>query len=283
MNGENTSLRNRSFDDIAGYEISPAGLDTGGNPSPVWLYEASGNYFDVLGIQPYLGRFFHGSDEHGPNSAPYIVLSYAYWRSHFQGDTGVVGRVVQLNRHPYSILGVAPHGFRGAELFFAPDFWVPVVNQQQVEGWSGLDERGARGIWLVGHLKAGITRAQATADLNSVAAYLAKSYPKEDAAMSFSLARPGLIGDTLGRLVRAFVTGLMLLAVLILLAACANLGSLFAARAADRSREIALRLALGSSRRRILRQLLIEAVQISLVGGAAGLLGSVMLLRWLSA
>ena len=79
--------------------------------------EASGNYFDVLGIQPYLGRFFQRSDEHGPNSAPYIVLSYAYWHTHFQDDPGVVGRIVQVNKHPFTILGVAPPEFRGTLLF----------------------------------------------------------------------------------------------------------------------------------------------------------------------
>ena len=275
--------RNRSFDGLIAYDINTAGLDTGGSPSPVWLYEASGNYFDVLGVQPYLGRFFHSSDEHGPNSAPYIVLGYDYWQSHFKGDRGVVGRSVQMNKHPYTILGVAPPQFRGTELYFNPDFWVPIVNAEQVAGESDLEARDARGTWLVGRLKAGVTTAQAVSDLNSIAAYLGKTYPKLDGQASFSLVRPGLLGNMLGRPVRAFVTGLMLLAGLILLAACANLGSLFAARAADRSKEIALRLALGSSRKRILRQLLTEAVMVSLIGGTVGLLGGVALLRWLSA
>ena len=275
--------RNRSFDGLIAYDIDTAGLDTGGSPSPVWLYEASGNYFDVLGVQPYLGRFFHSTDERGPNSAPYIVLGYAYWQSHFKGDRGVVGRSVQLNKHPYTILGVAPPQFRGTELYFRPDFWVPIVNDQQVAGESDLEARDSRGTWLVGRLKAGVTPAQAVSDLNSIAAYLGKTYPKEEGQASFSLVRPGLLGNMLGRPVRAFVTGLMLLAGLILLAACANLGSLFASRAADRSKEIALRLALGSSRKRILRQLLTEAVLVSMVGGTAGVLGGVALLRWLSA
>ena len=275
--------RNRSFDGLIAYDIDTAGLDTGGSPSPVWLYEASGNYFDVLGVQPYLGRFFHSTDERGPNSAPYIVLGYAYWQSHFKGDRGVVGRSVQLNKHPYTILGVAPPQFRGTELYFRPDFWVPIVNDQQVAGESDLEARDSRGTWLVGRLKAGVTPAQAVSDLNSIAAYLGKTYPKVEGQASFSLVRPGLLGNMLGRPVRAFVTGLMLLAGLILLAACANLGSLFASRAADRSKEIALRLALGSSRKRILRQLLTEAVLVSMVGGTAGVLGGVALLRWLSA
>ena len=276
--------RNRSFDDLAAYSIDQAGLDAGENSSRAWVYEVSGNYFDVLGIRPYLGRFFHGSDEHGPNSAPYIVLPYAYWHSHFQDDRGVVGRVVQLNKHPFTILGIAPPEFHGTIVFLSPDLFVPLVNQEQVEGWTGLNARGRHWVHLaMGHLKAGIAPAQAITDLNSIGAYLEKTYPKDDSQMTFSLARPGLYGDSLGRPVRAFLAGLMLLSGLILLAACANLGSLFAARAADRSREVALRLALGSSRSRILRQVFCEAVLISLIGGGLGLWGSIALLHGLSA
>ena len=276
--------RNRSFEDLAAYNVAAVGLDTGNNPSSAWILEVTGNYFDALGIQPYLGRFFHGSDEHGSNSAPYIVLTYAFWHSHFQDDRGVVGRVVQLNKHPFTILGVAPPEFGGTLVFVFPDFWVPIVNQEQVEGVNVLNARGKRGILMVlGHLKAGVTPSQAVADLNSIGSYLEKTYPKDDGQMTFSLTRPGLAGDWLGRPLRAFLTGLVLLAGLILLAACANLGSLFAARAADRSREVALRLALGATRIRILRQLFTEAVLISLIGGTAGLWCSVVLLRGLSA
>jgi predicted permease len=275
--------RNRSFDDVAAWAISQAGLDTGKDPSNVWEYETSGNYFDTLRIQPYLGRFFHASDEHGPNSAPYVVLSYAYWHSHFQDDPGVVGRVVRLNKHPVTILGVAPPGFPGTVLFFASDIFVPMVNHEQLSGEKILDARADHWMFeLVGHLKPGVTPAQATADLNSVDSYLKKSYPKEEGNESYTLARPGLHGDYLGRPMRAFLAGLMLLSGLILLAACANLGSLFAARAADRSREVALRLALGSSRNRILRQLFTESVLLSLAGGVAGLTASILLLHQLS-
>ena len=275
--------RNRSFDGLVAYNISQAGLDSGKNASRAWVYDVSWNYFDVLEIQPYLGRVIHASDEHGPNSAPCIVLTYAYWHSHFQDDRGVVGRSVQLNKHSFKIVGVTPPGFRGSVLIFSPDFFVPIINQEQVDGTNLLNDRGNR--WLgsvMGRLKAGVTPAQAIADLNSIGSYLEKTYPKEDAQMSFTLAREGLPGDVFGRALEAFLTGLMLLAGLILLAACANLGSLFAARAADRSREVALRLALGAGRTRILRQLFTEALLISLMGGAAGLWGSVVLLHWLS-
>src|SRR5262249_22497505 len=133
----------------------------------------------------------------------------------------------------------------------------------------------------IGHLKAGVTPVQAIADLNSVGSWLAETYPKDNASVRFTLARPAL--HRLGTEITAFVAGLMLLAALILLAACANLGSLFAARASDRAREVALRLALGASRGRILQQLLTEAVLISLMGGSIGLFSSVALLRMLSA
>ncbi len=274
--------RNRSFDGLAAYNFSSAGLDTGQNLSSAWVCEVSGNYFDILGIQPYLGRVIHAADEQGPNSAPYIVLTYAYWHSHFQDDRGVVGRTVQLNKHPFTILGVTPPGFRGTILFFWPDFFVPIINQEQVDGWNGLNDRGNRWVGsIVGHLKAGATPEQAIADLNSIGSYLEKTYPKEDSQMRFIVGREGLPGVAFGRAIKAFLAGLMLLAGLILLAACANLGSLFAARAADRSREVALRLALGAGRTRILRQLFTEALLISVMGGALGLWGSVMLLHWL--
>jgi predicted permease len=168
-------------------------------------------------------------------------------------------------------------------VFFNPGFFVPMVNQEQVEGENDLEARGKRWVFMtMGHLKAGVSPAQAIADLNSIGSYLEKTYPKDDDQRTFTLARPSLYGDYLGRPVRAFMTGLMLLAGLILLAACANLGSLFAARAAGRSREVALRLALGASRTRILRQLFTEAVVLSLMGGAVGLWGSVVLLSGLS-
>ncbi|MBI4472242.1 MAG: ABC transporter permease [Acidobacteria bacterium] len=276
--------RNQSFDGLAAFNVVQAGLDTGANPSSVWVVEASGNYFDVLRLQPHLGRFFHGSDENGPNTAPYIVLSYAYWHSRFQDDPGVIGRTVLLNKHPFTIIGVAPRGFYGPTLVLSPDLFVPIVNQELMEGRNLLNRRGFRWIFMtLGHLKDGVTPAQAIADLNSIGSYLEKTYPVEVGPMNFQLARPNLFGNLFGRPIRAFLAGVMLLAGFILLAACANLGSLFAARASDRSRELALRLALGASRTRILQQLFTEAVLISLIGGAAGLAGSVVLLRSLSA
>ena len=276
--------RNRSFDNVMAFTADQVGLDTGeGDPSEVWIEEASGNYFDALGLEPYLGHFYHASDEHGANSAPYIVLSYEYWHAHFNADPSVVGREVRLNRHPFTILGVAPPDFNGTLLFFNPAMFVPLVDHPAL-GTHDLTTRNDRWVFdVIGYLKPGLTPAQAVADLNQIGQSLEKAYPKDESTMAFTLTRPGLYGDYLGRPVKAFLAGLMLLTMLILLAACANLGGLFAARAAERSREVALRLALGSTRTRILRSLLTEAVMISLAGGAVGLAASVALLRALTA
>src|SRR5258708_25352507 len=136
--------RNRSFDSLVLYNImGGVGLDTGhGNPSVVWPYTVSGNYFDALGIQPYLGRFIHASEEHGTNSVPELVLSYALWHSHFNGDPAAVRRTVQINKHPFTVISVARPDFRVTDLFFAPDLWAPIVDSPHITDWSSLEERG---------------------------------------------------------------------------------------------------------------------------------------------
>jgi len=275
--------RNRTFEQLAAFTIDEVGLDTGKDPMRAWTYEVTGNYFDALGIQPYLGRVIHASDEHGTDSAPCIVLSHAFWHSHFHDDPSVVGRTVQLNRHPFTIVGVTPPEFQGTLLFFTPDMFVPIVDHRLLSGEGDLDVRRKDSVFeILGHLKPGVTTAQAVSDLTSIGAFLLATYPKDVPNIPFKVVRPALYGNFIGAGVLAFVSGLTVLAALILLASCANLGSLFAARAADRAREVALRLALGSSRTRILRQLMTEAMLISIAGGSVGLLASIALLRQLS-
>jgi len=188
--------RNHSFDGLAGFGITQVAFNTGEAPSLIWGVESSSNYFDALRIQPYLGRFFHDSDDHGPNSAPYIVLSYAYWHSHFHDDHGVVGRVVQMNQHPFTILGVSPPGFRGTIVFISPNFFVPLVDHEQLDGANDLNDRASCWVFMVvGHLKPGVTLNQTTADLNSIGSYLEKTYPKDERQAGFSLGLPNLLGD----------------------------------------------------------------------------------------
>jgi predicted permease len=270
--------RNRTFDGLAAILFAQEGLDTGDGASLVWGYKTSGNYFDVVGIQPYLGRFYHASDEHGANSAPYIVLAHAFWHTHFHDDVGVVGRSARLSGHSAIVIGVAPPGFRGTLVGFSPGFFAPVM----VAGQDVLNARENRAVDdVIGRLKKGMTPTEAAADLNSIGTWLQKTYPQVESQAKFRLGRVG-IGELFGGAIRAFVEGLTLLALLILVAACAKLGSLFTARAADRSREIAMRVALGARYSRVARQLLTEGLLISIAGGAAGLWGSVLLLEWLS-
>ncbi|MGC2299681.1 MAG: ABC transporter permease, partial [Acidobacteriaceae bacterium] len=280
---EDLRARNTTFSDMATYRIGEAAVSIRGSAAKKsWIYEVSGSYFDMLGVQPELGRLFHTSDEHGPNSAPYIVLSDTYWRAHFGGDPRVVGSVVDLNKHPFTVIGVAPPEFHGTELFLWPDFYVPIVNEEQLEGYSFLVKRYNHGLFVVGEMKPGVTLQQATNDLNTVGAQMAKLYPTDDDQFGARLVKPGLFGDQVGDAARGFLTGMLLLALLVLAAACVNLASIFAARAADRGRELAIRMAIGSTRWRMLRQVLAEAALLSLLGGAAGTFVAAALLRVLS-
>ncbi len=274
--------RNSTFTDMATYRLGYVGVSSGGSAQKSWEYEVSGNYFDMLGVQPQVGRFFHSSDEHGPNSAPYIVLSDAMWRTRFDADPRVVGTIVDLNKHPFTIIGVAPKSFNGTEIFFWPEFWVPMINEEQIEGYNFLIKRGNHGLFVIGSLKPGVTPRQAEDNLNAVAHQMTREHPTDDDGLSVRLVKPGLLGDTLGGPAQPFLAAIMSLALLVLLAACVNLAGIFAARAADRSKELAIRLSIGSTRWRILRQLLTEAVVVSLAGGALGTLIATAMLKFLS-
>lgn len=242
--------------------------------------EVTGNYFDLLGVRPQLGRFFHAADVHGPNSAPYLVLSDALWHAAFDADPGVLGKTVELNRHPFTVIGVTPAAFHGIERFKWPNYWIPMANEEQVEGWDYLHSRTSP-VTVIGRLKPGVSARQAAENLDAISTELAREYPETDKGLPVRLIHPGLLGDE-GEAIRGFLYSVTVLTLLVLVAACTNLASLFAARTSDRSRELALRVALGSSRRRLMRQLLTEAVTVSLVGGAAGMVGANLLLEALN-
>ena len=274
--------RNQSFQDLAAFNMNLGlVLDSGHDPKSANAFATTGNYFTVLDLQPYLGRFYTAADEHGRGSAPFMILTYAYWHARFQDDRSIIGRVVSVNKHPFTVLGVAPPGFGGTLMFVSPDFFIPIVEQETLGGNSLTDRANVAALFeTFGHLKPGVSPQQAEADVNRVATELAKAYPKEFEDKHVVIGRTGL--TSFRGPVDGFVAALTALAALILLAACANLGGLFAAHASDRAKEVALRLALGSTRRRILRQLMTEALLLALGGGALGVLVGMPLLHRLS-
>jgi predicted permease len=280
---ENYRQRNTTFSEIAGfYGYCQARLSWGNSTRRISGYAVTGNYFELLGVQPELGRFIQSADDHGPNSAPYIVLSNNLWRSAFNADPGVIGTTVRLDKDSFTVVGVASARFHGTEQFDRPDYWIPIVNYFE-RGY--LEDRTGRPLAVLGRLKPGVTPEQATENLSAIAAQLAKEYPKTDTGVPLRLIRPGLSADD-GEIIRGFLYAVTILALLVLVAGCANLASLFAARAADRSRELALRVALGTTHWRLVRQLMTEAIVLSLLGGTAGLVTARVLLemlaRWLS-
>jgi predicted permease len=275
---EDYQRRNTTFTEIAGYDGYSGGrLSWGNSIRSVSGYSVTGNYFEILGVRPELGRLIQPSDEHGPSSAPYIVLSDGLWRGAFNADPGVIGTTVRLNKDSLTVIGVTPAQFHGTEQFDWPDYFIPVVNRFDAEY---LADRTGRPLTVLARLKPGVTLQQATENLSAIATELAKEYPKTDTGVPLRLVRPGLQGDA-GDVVRGFLYSVTGLALLVLLAACANLASLFAARTADRSRELAMRVALGASRWRLVRQVMTEAGLLSLLGGAAGLVTADLLLRLL--
>jgi predicted permease len=265
--------RNQTFSGLVGYRLAPMEFESAGGATRVWGLLATGNYFDVLGVHPVMGRFFHQADDLHPRQSPYAVLSYTAWRGRFGADPTIVGKTVRINRLAYTVLGVAPPDFHGTELWYWPEVWLPMMMEPQIEAYSGtgwLDERSTWNTFVLGRLKPGVSKAEALANLNTIGAELAREYPNNDEGLQFKLAKPGLVGDYFGGPTRAFTLGVLGLAALVLLAACTNLASLLTARAADRQREIAIRLSIGAKRSRVVRQVLTETLVLSLAGGAAG-------------
>jgi predicted permease len=260
---------NTVFSGVAAYMFDMFGLEVDGTTRPAWGDEVSGQFFEVMDVKPFLGRLLRRTDDDHPGAAEVAVITWPAWKNTFGSDPNIVGRIVRLNKHPYTIVGVTPEGFYGTEKFMQPEVFVPMANEASLDGVNWLESRSEKErVFAIARIKDGITKTQVQAELNIIAARITRKNPKEEDGLAFRLARPGMIGDFVGGAVRRFLGGIMLLAGIVLLAACANLGGLFAARTADRTREIAIRMAIGSSRWRILRQVLMEAFVVSILGGA---------------
>ena len=268
-------FRDRSdvFSVLIAYRFTPVSLSHDGINERLWGYEVTGNYFDALGLTAALGRLISEEDDRVPGASPVAVLSYKGWKQRFGGEPGIIGREVIVNGRGYTIIGVAPQGFYGTEIIAAPDLWFPVAMQAQLEiGSKWLDEREVENVFVQGRLKPGVSPAQAQAALNEIALQLEREHPAENEGKRVALSPPGLIGNSFRGPVLGFAGLLMVIVGLVLLLACTNLANLLLARAADRRREIAVRLSLGASRARLIRQLLTESLLLSVGGGALGLL-----------
>ena len=261
------------FSDMCGYVPSPVNLQAEGRPTRVWVELVTGNYFSVLGLEAARGRTFAADEGWVPGKDALIVLSYKYWQTRFAGNPEVVGRTVQVNKHPFTIIGVAPERYHGAYYFLEPDFYIPVTMMGLLGQGYDLDKRGATFLRVLGRLQPGVTRTQALAAAQPTDRRLAQEYPDSHKDTSLLVIpelsarpEPGL-GSFMSKAVWVFMS----LAGLVLLIACANVANLILARANGRRKELAMRFALGASRWRMIRQLLTESVLLAFCGGIAGL------------
>jgi predicted permease len=274
--------RNEVLSNLLLYRFAPLSLSKDGNNQRIWSYEVSGNYFDTLGVRAIKGRTFSPEEDRTKLSHPVVVVSYTGWQRRFASDPNLVGKEVLLNNHPFTVIGITGEEFRGTELIYTPDMFVPISMIEWVEpGTTWLDNRDSKNFFAVGRLKPGVGRAEAEASLNILAQQMAKEYPNINEGQSIILIPPGFIIPDLRNAVVSFAWVLMAAVVLVLLVACANLAGLLLARAMDRRKEIAIRLAMGANRWRLIRQLLTESVVLSVTGGVVGLLLALWLISLL--
>ena len=276
--------RNDVLSGLLLYRFVPLSLSRDGNNERIWAYLVSGNYFDVLGVKAVQGRTFLPEEDKTPLSHPVVVLSYDSWQRRFGGDPNLIGRDVLINNRQFRVIGVAPQAFKGTEVVYTPEMWLPAQMMEWAEpGSTWLNERGSKNFFGVGRLKPGVNSQQAEASLNLLAQQLAKEYPNDNEGQVIKVGPTGFILPDLRGAIVSFTWVMMAAVGLVLLVTCTNLAGLMLARATDRRREIAIRLAMGANRLRLIRQLLTESVLLSFVGGIAGVFLAVWILKLLLA
>ncbi|MGH9934709.1 MAG: ABC transporter permease, partial [Blastocatellia bacterium] len=249
--------RNEVFSDLVAHQVLPLNLGRGAKPERVWGAVVSGNYFDMLGVKAAIGRTFLPEEDRTPNTHPVVVIGHELWQLRFGGDPKVIGQTVTLNGRDFAVIGVAPREFGSTIPGAALDVWTPVMMKDYVaRPHFSLSDRGSRWLMVIGRLRAGKTVTEAQANLAAIAGQLALGYLQTNEKLGVELYSLTRSPYGLKRTMRPALAMLMAVVALVLLVACANIANLLLARATSRRKEIAIRMALGASRKRLIRQLL---------------------------
>ena len=282
---QDLAAQSKTLTGVYGYHLEPLSVALGGRDGSERVYATivSGNYFQVLGVRPQVGRLLTPDDDRAPGASPVTVLSDRLWRRRFEGDPSIVGRTIALNGTSFTVLGVAPAGFRGTAIL-SPDLWAPLTMSPEIEPgrpWQPI--RGGSWILMGGRLAPGVSLGEAQAEIDVIARRLEETYPESNEGVGWRLMRAAPVPGEMSTYVGAFMGILGAIVGLVLIVASINIAGMMLARAVARRRETAVRLALGASRRHLVRQLLVESSAVFLIGGGAGLVLAAWLTRLLLA